>query len=207
VVAQGGGGGGGAAPGGPMLPNFAFNAPGAPKFNVPAYALPTLDQAKAEPGYQFRLDSGRDALERSAAAQGRLRTGGTLQNIMEYGQNFGEQEYRNVVDRYNQGYDRRYRGAYDAFAPEYERWRINANAAKDAALGTHGAQLDRWRHDVMGGGGGGGGGNDLPYDLLPALPPMPTFGGGPSGYEVMGGQGPVYQAQGDPWTDDEFAYF
>ena len=53
-----------------------------------------------DPSYQFRLDQGTKALERSAAARGGLvsgNTGGALQN---YGQNLASQEYTNAFNRY-----------------------------------------------------------------------------------------------------------
>jgi len=53
-----------------------------------------------DPSYQFRLDQGTKALERSAAARGGLisgNTGGALQN---YGQNAASQEYQNAFNRY-----------------------------------------------------------------------------------------------------------
>jgi hypothetical protein len=53
-----------------------------------------------DPSYQFRLDQGTKALERSAAARGGLisgNTGGALQN---YGQGLASQEYSNAFNRY-----------------------------------------------------------------------------------------------------------
>ncbi len=69
-------------------------------FQMPAaFKAPTYDEAQQEPGFQFRLGTGRQALENSAAARGTLRTGGTLKDILDYGQNFASNEYRNVYDR------------------------------------------------------------------------------------------------------------
>src|SRR5690349_2990878 len=71
---HGGGGGGGGYGLGSAFPDFNFGA--APKFTAPQFALPSFSDAQNEPGYQFRLKAGSDALERSAAAKGLLRTGG-----------------------------------------------------------------------------------------------------------------------------------
>src|SRR5687767_10618656 len=71
-----GGGGGGGGWGGIGRPQFNFAD--APEFVPPVFRRPTFEEAQKEPGYQFRLDSGRNALEGSAAARGVLRTGGTL---------------------------------------------------------------------------------------------------------------------------------
>jgi len=77
--------------------------PGA--YQAPTYAPatpfvpPTAAQAAAEPGYQFALQQGQDALERSGAARGVTNTGGTLRNILDYGQQAGAQQYGNVYNR------------------------------------------------------------------------------------------------------------
>ena len=64
------------------------------------FKLPTGQEAlNQDPGYQFRLSQGLEALQGSAAAKGLLRTGGTLKDIQEFGQRAGSQEYQNAVDR------------------------------------------------------------------------------------------------------------
>lgn len=52
-------------------------------------------------GYQFRLDQGSKALERSAAARGTLLSGAGLKAVQDYGQNAASQEYMNAYNRYN----------------------------------------------------------------------------------------------------------
>ena len=181
-----GGGGGGAAPF--NLPAFpVFNIPGAPKFNYPVFKAPTMTDAQKEPGYQFRLQSGTNALERSAAAQGRLRTGGTLSDIVEYGQNFGAQEYSNVFNRALQGYDRSYRGAYDAFAPQLQHWQLGAQGSRDATLAGYNAQLQHALRPAPSGPS-----EPDPLELL-GPPPTPPGGGGPSPYDPY-----------DPYTNQNY---
>jgi hypothetical protein len=51
------------------------------------------------PGYQFRVDEGRKAMERSAAARGMLNSGGMLRQLQEYGQGAASQEYGNQFNR------------------------------------------------------------------------------------------------------------
>lgn len=53
----------------------------------------------ASPGYQFRLDEGTKAIERSAAARGGLNSGATLKALADYGQNVASTEYGNYVNR------------------------------------------------------------------------------------------------------------
>jgi hypothetical protein len=119
-----------------------------------------MQDALNEPGYQFRLQGGSDALERSAAARGTLRTGGTLKDVLEYGQNFATQEYGNVFNRALQGYDRNYRGAYDAFLPRFDEWKFLSGAEQAAAMAQFAAQ----QH-------GGGGGDPFKEDEGKAPPP------------------------------------
>ena len=52
------------------------------------------------PGYAFRLKEGLKALEASKAAGGTLKSGNTLRGLVEYGQNFGSNEYMNDFNRY-----------------------------------------------------------------------------------------------------------
>jgi hypothetical protein len=54
---------------------------------------------EASPGYQFRVDEGRKAMERSAAARGMLNSGGMLRQLQEYGQGAATQEYGNQFNR------------------------------------------------------------------------------------------------------------
>jgi predicted phage gp36 major capsid-like protein len=53
-----------------------------------------------DPSYQFRLDQGTKALERSAAARGGLVSGNTGGALTNYGQNAASQEYQNAFNRY-----------------------------------------------------------------------------------------------------------
>jgi hypothetical protein len=52
-----------------------------------------------DPGYQFRMDEGQRALERSAAARGNLFSGDTGKALTRYGQNFGTNEFTNATNR------------------------------------------------------------------------------------------------------------
>ncbi len=52
-----------------------------------------------DPSYQFRLQEGQQALERSAAAKGTLLTGGTAKALARYGQDYASTEYGNVYNR------------------------------------------------------------------------------------------------------------
>ncbi|HWV45454.1 MAG TPA: hypothetical protein VN039_05420, partial [Nitrospira sp.] len=53
-----------------------------------------------DPGYQFRLNSGTNAINNDAADTGMIQSGDTLRALTEYGQNMGSQEYNNAFNRY-----------------------------------------------------------------------------------------------------------
>lgn len=51
------------------------------------------------PGYDFRLNEGRNALEASAAQRGGVNSGATLQALTQYGQDYATGEYNNYLNR------------------------------------------------------------------------------------------------------------
>ncbi len=58
------------------------------------------------PGYQFRLNEGQKAIERSAAAKGNALSGQAVKAAARYGQDYATQDYDNFLRRY-----------YDSLAP------------------------------------------------------------------------------------------
>ncbi len=67
---------------------------------------PQLDEIKtpwnfeADPGYQFRRDEGLKALDRTAAAKGKLLSGAQFKAASDYNSGLASQEYGNWWDRY-----------------------------------------------------------------------------------------------------------
>ncbi len=158
VPPPGDGGGGGSL--GSLIQPFGgtFNAPGqvglpsTPQFTPPGFTKPPafqFDQFKGpdaqsvlnDPGYQFRLGQGEQALQQGAAAKGTLNGGATQKAILGYGQDYASNEFNNVWNRdltayntnfasalgqYNTNYQTQYvdpykfayQGAQDAFAPQ-----------------------------------------------------------------------------------------
>src|ERR1022692_84566 len=51
---------------------------------MPNFTSPTAAEAQATPGYQFQLQQGQQALQRSAAAKGGLLSGGTAKALDQY---------------------------------------------------------------------------------------------------------------------------
>lgn len=129
--AGGGGGYGGAGGSSSWAGSGGFGTAGAlPLFTAPRFTAPTLAD---DPGYQFSLKEGIDALEKSAAARGVLRTGGTLKDIIGWGQDRAAQQYGDVFNRAATGFGLNYQGAKDEFAPRYGGWQT-----------MYGGDLSRW---------------------------------------------------------------
>ena len=61
----------------------------------------TMADFNADPGYQFRMQQGQQALERSAAARGGALGGGALKSLTRYGQGVASEEYGNAYNRFN----------------------------------------------------------------------------------------------------------
>lgn len=59
------------------------------------------DTFEKDPGYQFRMDEGLKALERSQASKGGLLSGAAGKAALTYSQNMGSQEYGNAYNRFN----------------------------------------------------------------------------------------------------------
>jgi hypothetical protein len=96
------------------------------------FTPPSPESLANDPGYQFRLRSGQQALEGSAAAKGGLLSGGAMRGLTEFGQQLGSQEYQQAYGRAlgeNQqaygralaGNEQRYGRAYTGNQDQYNR--------------------------------------------------------------------------------------
>jgi hypothetical protein len=106
-------------------------APWTTPFNAPGMA--ELEQS---PGYQARMKAGTDAILRNKSAAGLLRTGGTLKDLTQFGQDFASHEYDKVYNRAMGEYGT----AYNIFdrnqANQYGRLRDVAGMGYPAATGN-----------------------------------------------------------------------
>lgn len=75
----------------------ALNALTPLAMNYKPFDMATFQQ---DPSYQFRMDQGLKAIQRSAAARGNQLGGSTLGALQNYGQNAASQEYQNAFNRY-----------------------------------------------------------------------------------------------------------
>lgn len=151
IVPKRGGGGGNTNAVSLSFPSYDFGV--LPAFDAPEFVAPTAQSVLDSPDYQARLRSGTDALERSAAARGVLRTGGTLKDIIDYGKKFGQGEYDSSFNHALQGYQANYQRLHDIFAPKLAGWQANAQAALAKALAIYG-RYTQWNAPNQGGGGG-----------------------------------------------------
>lgn len=122
---------GGGSGSGFSFPSFrwpSYNAPNAidpglfdpgPAFSYKDFTAPTAGDVLKDPSFQFRLDQGRKALEASAAGKGILRSGGSMKDLLGYGQQFASQEYGNVYNRAMQEYGLNRNNAFDAWNSGY----------------------------------------------------------------------------------------
>lgn len=90
------------------------------------FQAPTMAEATADPGYQFALKEGQQALERSASAKGSLLTGGTLKDLTNYSEQAASQQYDKVYGRDLTTYNTNEANRYNA-------WNANSQSAYQAA--------------------------------------------------------------------------
>lgn len=64
--------------------------------------MPTAEQVMADPGYQFGLTQGRNALEGSAAARGGLYSGNALKELTAFGTDYGTTRFNDAFQRQQQ---------------------------------------------------------------------------------------------------------
>lgn len=82
-------------PANPQQSLDSYQAPGAA--NDTGAAQSAFKAYQDSTGHQFRLDTGTNALQSSAAAKGLLKSGATLKGLDQYGQNLGTQDFQNYL--------------------------------------------------------------------------------------------------------------
>lgn len=136
---------------GPMRPDTSWLT-GAPAFNAPVFQAPPAfaydawkqpDPFKApsfedvlnDPGYVGRRDEGAQAVRQAASSMGKLRTGGTIKDLLNYNQQFASREYGNVYDRSANTYKTNYDNLWNAYQGNY-------NTAADVYKTNYGVSRD-----------------------------------------------------------------
>ncbi len=118
-----------------------FTEPFAPPANTPyptqpTFTAPTFDQALNDPGYKFAAQQGEQALQQGQAAQGVGNTGGSLKDILAWGQNYAAQRYGDVFNR-----------AQTSFQDLLQPWQTNMAATQRGNEFAQQAAYNKWIAD------------------------------------------------------------
>lgn len=114
-----------------MQGNYDVNVPQYQAGNMPG---PYQEQAfnyQQDPGMAYRMQTGQQAVETGAAAQGGGLSGATMKALARFGSNLGSQEYQNAYNRYAQNQQRGLAG-----------YQTNLGRAQDIRDTGWGAQKD-----------------------------------------------------------------
>lgn len=130
------------APGG-VPPGYQFNpnpngiwSAGGPGLAAPwmrEFQRPDPTQIANDPSFQFQMDQGLQAIERSAAARGTLRGGGTLKDLTNYAQGlastFDDKYYNRAIGEYGMDRDSFFQNKNSLFGQLNNLSSLGANAA------------------------------------------------------------------------------
>lgn len=61
----------------------------------------SMDDFQQDPGYQFQMQQGQQAIQRASAAKGLNMSGGTLKDLQSYSQGLANQDYQQAYQNYN----------------------------------------------------------------------------------------------------------
>ncbi len=93
----------------PLNTTGALNATALNEQWATPFVAPSASDVANTPGYQFMVDQANQAIQRSAAAQGNLLTGGTARAIADYttglADTYYQQAYNNALQQYQQAYN------------------------------------------------------------------------------------------------------
>ena len=151
--------------------------------------MPGASFTSSDPSYNFRFQSGLDAVNRTEAAKGMLGSGNRLMDLMNYGQGMASTEFGNEFSRLT---TLEQLGGSN-FGSQFNRLASLAgvNQAMPSGYGQLQAQNQQsgWNALAQGlgglSGGGGGIGNYMGFDM----------GTGGSGYNIGGEQGAMLASQ------------
>lgn len=106
--------------------------------SIAPFAAPTLDQARATPGYEFAQQQGELGIERGAAAAGGAFTGGTLKSLASFDTGLADSTYQQIFNNALSGYQTKLAAQNQAFNQLSATAGLGENAA--ANVGNTGAQ-------------------------------------------------------------------
>ena len=102
-------------------------APYTKTFDYAPFTAPDSANESNDPGFQERLATGEQALQRSAASKGTLLTGGTAKDLTQYGQDYASNEYANVYNRAANDYNTNRNNAYQQYLGDESTFYANQN--------------------------------------------------------------------------------
>ncbi|HXU78626.1 MAG TPA: hypothetical protein VN794_18765 [Methylomirabilota bacterium] len=76
--------------------------------NAPGMKSFSLSDFQADPGYQFRMSQGQDALLARRSALGGVQSGATLKDLTQFSQGLGSEEFMNAYNRFNMDQNTRF---------------------------------------------------------------------------------------------------
>jgi hypothetical protein len=112
---------------------------------------PTAADAAANPGYQFALQQGEQAMQNSAAARGGLLTGGTAEALNNYAQGAATQNYQQVYNNAVQNYELGLQGQNQQYNQLAGVAGLGLNSA--GQIGSVGTSLSGQQANTLGQGG------------------------------------------------------
>lgn len=98
----------------------------------PTFKAPTLDEARATPGYQFAQQQGMRAVDASAAARGGSMSGGAVRSAAQFGTGLADSTYSNVFNRSLSTYQAGLSKQAQEFSQLYQPASLGENAAANA---------------------------------------------------------------------------
>lgn len=111
----------------------ANGGPGAFGAGVEPYKPFTLGDFMQDPGYQFTLQQGQDAIHKNAAARGTLLTGGTQKALQQYTTGLAQQQYDNWYNRQRTDYTTNRDTFYANQDRPFDKWFKMAGLGANAA--------------------------------------------------------------------------
>jgi hypothetical protein len=111
----------------PIKVDDSYLLPWTKEFSFGDFQAPTAEDLYADPSFEFRTDYGRGVLENAAAAKGLLNSGGTLTDLLDYGQAAASQEYSNAFDRKYSLWNTNRNNAWQQYVEDKDTWYANQN--------------------------------------------------------------------------------
>ncbi len=125
----------------------------------------SMQDFQQDPGYQFQLAQGTQAMDRSAAARGMLNSAGTMEGINAYGQGLANTDYQQALANFTNNQQQRY-NMYSGIAgmgntANGQMAQVGMNAANNISNNTMGAANASAASSMAGANAISGGANSL----------------------------------------------